>query len=128
MAKCKIIRTNKRKICLGDLDKRIILQNRNIAAPVYGSVNFDENFTTIATVWAGINTVGGKTFFDGVSDRVITHEIFIRYDATVTASTWIEFENRRIDILNVEDWEERHEYMKLICNERGANTLEATKI
>lgn len=128
MARCSTIKFNQRKICLGDLNKRVILQNRDITPPLYGSVDFDENFTNTATVWAAVKTVSGKTFFDGVNDRAITHEIYIRYDATVTAETWIEYNNKRIDILNVENLEENDEYLKLICNERGANTIEATKI
>ncbi len=128
MAKCVRIRRKKRKVCIGDLTDEIILQNRNITPPPFGSADFDESFTTIATVFAAINTVSGKTFFDGVnSDINITHEIYIMFDATVTAETWIEFKNRRIDILRVENLEERDEWLKLICTERGPNTLNATK-
>ena len=118
-----------RKPCLGDLRDEIKLQDRNIVPPVYGSPDFDESYTDQSTTWAKIITVSGKTFFDGVNQDVnITHEITIRYDATVTASkTWVEFNNRRIDILSIENWEERNEWMILTCNERGLNSYEATK-
>lgn len=128
MARCQKIKRKKRQVCVGDLNKEIVLQNRNIAEPLFGSPDFDENFTTIATVWAAVNTVSGKTYFDGVgTDINITHEIFIRYDATVTAESWVQFGGRRIDILNTEDLDERGEFMKLVCNDRGLTAAEASK-
>lgn len=118
----------KRQVCIGDMDEQIILQDRGIGEPLFGSVDFDEDFTNIATVWAAINTVSGKTFFDGVNTETnITHEFFIRFDASVSAETWVEWNSRRFDILDAENYEERSEFMKLICAERGANTIEATK-
>lgn len=123
------IRIKKRQVCIGDLDKEIELQDRDIVPPVFGSPDFDENFTTNATVWAGIKTVDGKTFFDGVNtETVITHNIFIRFDATVTSETWILFDSRRFDILKVENFEERGEFMLLTCVDRGLANTAATKI
>lgn len=128
MAICSKIRRKKRQVCVGDLNTEIILQDRAITEPLFGDPDFDENFTDTATVWAAVNTVDGKTFFDGVStDTNITHEIFIRYDATVTAETWIELGGQRIDILRVQNLEERNQFMKLICSDRGATSAEASK-
>ena len=120
MPKCIRIQRKKRQYCVGDLDEEIILQNRAITPPVFGAVDFTETFTATATVWAAIDTVAGKVFFDDVgTETPITHEIGIRFDATVTAETWIEFDSRRLDILNVEDLDERHEFMRLKCTDRG---------
>ena len=130
MAKCVTIQRKHRKPCIGDLDKEIKLQGRAITPPVFGVPDFDESFTDNDTVWASINTLGGKTIFDGVSqDSAVTHEFVIRYDSTVTTETWIEFEGRRFDIVpnGVQDWEERHEWLSLLCAERGVNTNEASK-
>lgn len=128
MAACSKIRKKKRQICIGDLRDLIKIQSRNIAEPLFNSVDFNENFVDVSEVWSLINTVDGKTFFDGVSTDInITHEIYINYDQTVTAESWVEFESRRFDILRVEDLDERHQFMKLICAERGVNTIEATK-
>ena len=110
------------------MSTEIILQNRVLTEPVFGSVDFDEVFTASATVWATVNTVSGKTFFDGVNTDInITHEIFIRYDSTVTAETWVELNGNRLDILRVEDFDGRNEYMKLICVDRGSISKNATK-
>lgn len=128
MPRCQKIKRKKRQVCLGDLNTEIILQDRQIAAPLFGDVDFDEEFTATATVWANVNTVSGKTYFDGVeTDTNITHHIFIRYDASVTAETWVELGGRRIDILRVEDLDERGEFMKLICTDNGEASVEASK-
>jgi SPP1 family predicted phage head-tail adaptor len=125
---CKSIKRNMRRVCVGDLNKLITLQARAISPPSFSSTDFDETFTNGDDVWAAVNTVAGKTFFDGVNtDITITHEIFIRFDASVTSETWIEMDDRRIDILDTENLDERDEWLKLICTERGPDNVEATK-
>lgn len=127
---CKKIRRKSRSVCIGDMNTLIKLQNRNITPPLFGDPDFDEEFTDVAEVWAMVNTVSGKTVFDGVNTDInVTHEIYIYYDATVTAETWVELNGKRLDIVpnGVENLEERDEFLKLTCTERGANTIEATK-
>lgn len=128
MPKCIRIKRKKRQICLGDLDSLITLENRNIQAPEFDTVDFDEVFTeAIPDVWAMIETVRGKTFFDGVNtEKDITHLIYIMFDLTVTAETWVKFnDGRRFDILDVENLDERSQFMLLHCQDKG--TKEAGK-
>ncbi len=122
------IKSKKRVVCIGDLKDRITLQDRNIQPPVFGSVDFDENFKTFGIAWALIKTVSGKTHFDGVSKETnITHEIHIVFDETVTDQTWIILEKgRRLDILEFENLDERSQFLKLICTDRGASSKPAT--
>lgn len=128
MPVCKKIRTKNQRVCTGDLKWRVILQNRNIKPPAFGSVDFDETFTTSQTVWAAIETKTGDTLFDGVdTDNKVTHVFYIRFKATVTSETWISFDGRRFDILNVESLDERKKYLKLTCIDRGLDTEEAAK-
>lgn len=123
------VRRPRRKLCIGDLRDRIILQSRDITEPAFGARDFDEDFKQQDGVWASIRTTAGKVFFDGVNtDIAVTHEIRIRYDSRVTAETWIELEDgRRLDVVNVEDLEERKEYLTLLCTERGLGDREAAK-
>jgi SPP1 family predicted phage head-tail adaptor len=128
MASCKKLRRKKRQICLGDLDTQIILQNRVLTAPLFGTPDFDETFTTTDTVWAMVNTVSGKTFFDntGVGTN-ITHSVGIVFDSSVTAETWIELDGNRLDILQKENLDERGEWLILTCVDRGAVAKNASK-
>lgn len=120
MARCTRIRRKKRRVCIGDLNEEIVLQNRNLTAPAFQAVDFEEEFEDNGDAYAAIDTVTGKTFFDGVNtDSPVTHEIYIVFDTTVTAQSWVEFDSRRIDILKVENFEERNEFMLLTCVERG---------
>lgn len=133
MSSCQRIRKKHRRVCVGDMKDPIQLQNRDIVAPVFNTVDFNENFEPIDPLVPDtlslIETVTGKVFFDGVNtETTVTHIIYIPYQQAVTAETWIIFENRRIDILQVEDLEERHEFLKLTCTERGLVSKEATKI
>ena len=130
---CQSIRKKKRRVCVGDMRDPITLNNRNITAPLFNTVDFDENFEPIDSsqpeTLSLIETVDGKTYFDGVNTETpITHIIYIPFNDSVTSETWIEFEGRRIDILRVENFDERNQFLKLTCNERGLTSREATKI
>jgi len=122
------IRKKRRNICIGDMEDEITLENRAIQAPDFDTVDFDEQFTAPnPAVWALIETVRGKTFFDGVStEENITHWIYINFDSTVTAETWVKLtDGRRLDILIVENLDERSDFMLLHCVDKGA--VEASK-
>ena len=108
---------------------RITLQNRAIQPPVFGTPDFTEEFSATMTVFCTINTVTGKDFFDGVTVNgiPITHEILIRFDAAVTADTWIEFDGGRLNILKVEDLDERHKVQLLTCTDRGETEQAASQ-
>lgn len=127
MPTCQKITRKNRKVAIGDLSELITLQNRDIVEPLFGDPDFNESFSGDLEVWAAIVTVDGKTFFDGVSTETnITHHIFIRYESTVTAETWVLFGSNRLDILKVEDLDGRNEFMKLVCVDRGLATNAAT--
>ena len=129
MPKCITIRRNKRKVCIGDLNTEITIQSRNIKPPATTGVDFSETFTGKATVWALVNTVSGKTMFDGTGvERDVTHEIYIRYLSGVTSEDWILLNGQRLDILPLEDLDERNEFMKLRCTNRGTTANAANEI
>lgn len=123
------VRIRNRHVCIGDLRKRIKVFTRSITPPPFGVTDFDEDFEPDATVWAAVNTINGKTFFDGVSivDVALTHEVFIRYRSDVDSDTWLELDNRRLKIVSFEIMDESKEWLRLLCAERGDNTIQATK-
>lgn len=128
MPKCNPVRKKRRNICIGDMEDEITLENRAIQAPEFDTVDFDETFTAPnPPVWSLVETVRGKTFFDGVAtEEDITHWVYINFDVTVTAETWIKMDDgRRLDILRVENLDERSDFMLLHSIDRGA--VEASK-
>lgn len=132
MPACTSIRKKKRRVCVGDMKDVITLNDRNITPPLFNTVDFDESFTPQDSVnpdsLALVETVSGRTYFDGANTETpITHVIYMPYNPIVTAEAWITFDGRRIDILTVEDLDERHEFLKLTCNDQGLTSREATK-
>lgn len=122
MPRCQFIQKKRRNVCIGDMEDQVTLENRAIQAPDFDTVDFDEEFTAPnPPVWALIETVSGETFFDGVStEQDITDWIYINFDATVTAETWVKLDDgSRLDILRVEDLDRRSEFMLLHCTDRG---------
>ncbi len=120
-----------RKPSVGDLDQEITLQNRKLTEPVFGATSFSEDFSAKSVVFAGITTVVGRTVFTGADtgDVPITHEVTIRFDECVNTETWIETDaGLRLDILLVEDWEERHEYQFLTCRATGDKNTPAARV
>lgn len=122
----ELVRIPRKQVCIGDLKHRIVLHTRTLKEPGFGEVNPTENFGG-DEVWARVKTAAGKVLFNGVTDEVLTHEIFIRYNPKVTSQTWIEFRDRNFRIVNVEDYNEENEFMRLRCIERGDKSVEATK-
>ena len=127
MPKCKKLRRKKRQVCLGDLDNQIVLQDRTITAPTSG-VDASETFTTNDTVDAMVETSRGETIFDGTNTEVdVTHKFTIRFISGITAETWISFNSDRFDILDVENLEERDEWLVLRATNRGVDTNTASQ-
>src|SRR5678815_1985353 len=105
---------------IGDMRHRVILHTRSIRSPAFGSVDFNEDFEGIHK-WAAIQTLGGKMVFGGVGQDpdIATHAVFIRY-CDVSSQNFIQVDDgRRFKILQSEDYDERHEYIKLLCTDRG---------
>jgi SPP1 family predicted phage head-tail adaptor len=119
----------KRRVCIGDLDSLVQLRSRAIQEPVFGSAEPSEDFGEPGTAWAMIKTTRGKTAFNTASQEVaLTHEVFIRFDARVSSETWVELDDGRLlDIVRVQDLDERHEFQLLECAERGPRTTLAAQ-
>ncbi len=130
MSNRELVRTRKRKLCAGDLNHFIFLKDRQLGEPGFDpdtgllDVDFVENFGVDKNdgIWAGVKTVTGKVIFDGTgTDQItITHEFLIYFDAAVTTEVWIQdTDGKLFDIIRVEDFDERKQYMRLLCVERG---------
>lgn len=109
---------------------QIRISDRNIKEPKFASPDFMEQFSTKAVErWSRVNTTAGRTVFARIgTDQAVSHEILIRYDRCVTSESWIVLaDDTRLRVLDVEDLEERREWMRLLCIDRGDKLLEASK-
>lgn len=122
MAVCQVIRIKKRKFCVGDLRERITLQDRDIQPP--GDINFTEQFSGLLVVSAAVKTLSGVTVFDSTNiERIATHDFIVRFQTGITQEKWILWKNERYDILVVEDFDGRNEWLRLRSTVRGTDTL-----
>lgn len=124
MTICVKINGKKRRLCGDELDRILILQNRTITAPIGGDdVDYGEAFDDLSddTPCMIKTRPVGTTFFGGVTntEETIDIEFYIRFEEGISTETWIEFEGDRYRILHVEDLDKRHEWLKLVCTERG---------
>lgn len=108
--------------------ERVKLHIRAIEEPGFDETNFTEQYSGTKIVWANIKTVSGKTFFTDVNvDVRLTHEIVIRYDEDINAETWIEYNGRNLKIVDTEDLDERHDFLRLKCTDRGDKDFGASQ-
>ncbi len=123
----EIIQRKTRVSCIGDMRERVKIHDRVIKTPVFGTADFTEELSGVKEVWANVKTVTGKTFFSVNIDVALTHEIIIRYDKNITSENWVEYRNNNLKIVAVEDLDERHEFLKLKCTDRGDKNLGAAQ-
>jgi len=124
---CNAKRRKDTRICIGDLDRRIVLQLRKIKPPEADGIDYNETNIVEQSWWASIETVSGTTVFDGNNiEQVVTHNFYIRYLPGLTFESWVLFEGKRYRIIDVVDYNERHEFYVLRCSLRGAETTTVT--
>ena len=123
---CQAINIKRRKVCFGDLNRKIILHVKSINAPETPS-DFDYNqvFTSPVTVWAAIQTITGKEIFDGINlIGTVTHVFYIKFKSGLTTESFLEYNSNYYKILRLEDLDLNNEYMSLSCSIRGDKTAE----
>jgi len=120
MAVCTRKQRKSRKVCIGQLNEQITLQDREIVSPVADGVAFGEDFTGDNVVWALVETVRGETIFDATNvERDISHKFYIRYITGITSETWIEYNDEKVDIVDVENLDERNDFLILRASRLG---------
>jgi len=124
MAKCKTIEKDVISVCIGDLNKKVVIKSRVLTPSSTGSVDYTEVFTTVATVWALVKTsVKGNEVFDGthlmVDKDIFTHEVYIRYRSGITQENWIEYNSEHYNILDITNINEDNTFLKIRCIVRG---------
>lgn len=102
---------------LAKCGKSITIEDRNVAI-VSGLPS--EVFSNPVATTGLVKTVTGVSVFDDTNtERVVTHQICILFQAGVTAEKWVKLGTKRIKILAVENCCEEDEQLKLMCSERG---------
>ncbi len=130
LAICVKIKGKRRSVCLGDLDRCITLLIKEIKSPDDNSFDYDSVLTiSKLVVFANIETKKGVTIFDSSNrERNITHFVYIRHTPDVDIDTWVRFNDENYDVVDVENLDERSEFLLLRCAKRGTDTLETNRV
>lgn len=116
------IRRKKRRIRIGSLNKRIFLSTQTITQSTIGA-NMDSNITIGDYLWAMVETFRGDTTFDGTTIvNVATHKFTIRWRPDVTQEFMIVFQGETYNITDVENYDERNQFIILKAIKRGDQT------
>ena len=122
MVVCVKIRGKRRQLCIGDLDRMIAIQSRSIKAPAGDLVDYDEEFVTTQEVWSMLQTTRGSQLFDSVEiSNPFTHLFYVVYIAGITFENWILYNGIKYEIRDVEDLDERNEFLCIRCIKKGDN-------
>lgn len=127
MTICKRVSITKKKVCIGDLRHRIKVQIRSIVAP--DDIDYSQEITDLRTVWAAIQTSRGSEIFDGTNViGVATHFFHIRKIDNVTFQNFVEYNNNKYRILDVQNLDEDNLFLVLRCTIRGDKTKDSNRL
>lgn len=125
MTECKKIRIYHRSLCAGDLDRKIAIKTRTTPG-MTTSAGIDQDFDTTNSVWSALKTTKGRSMFYTTNlDKAVSHVFYIRYIDGLTQESWIDYGGELYDIIDIDNYDERDEWMALMCNVRGEDDVEA---
>lgn len=130
MARCKSIKSNTKRVCSADFDKRIIIQTSAITGSNTPGAEASTSFANVVTVWAKIKTTPNFSYIDGVrTAEGINTDFYIRYNSSIdlTKQLWIEYDSKRYKVINSDDIDKDKQTIRLRTNELGDKTLAANK-
>ena len=100
----------------GELDKQMKLQAPSIARAADGSETI--TWTTLATIWAGITSSGGREFWQAKqTNSEVSHLVLIRYRAKISPRYRLVYGSRTFEILSVVNPDEGLTGLRLMCKE-----------
>lgn len=102
---------------LAKCGKDIVIKERNVKI-INGQAT--EVFSASVKARALVKTVTGVSVFDSTNtERAVTHVLKTPYQAGFTAEKWVNFKDKNIKILTVENCCENDDVLILNCTERG---------
>jgi head-tail adaptor len=105
-------------------DERISFISRSETSDGYGGIAAPID-TTIADAWASIETpsskpaaIGGETYTSSATEAYAYWKITTWYNSDVTLKHWIKHGTRMMNILNINNVENKNLFMILFCVEQ----------
>lgn len=115
----KIKRRSLRKIPIGDMRTPVGIYHSSLLTS--DDIDPIRNLDAVLDPWfCSVETIHGETMFgESNVEEVVTHIFQGRYLKSITVDHVIVYDNRLFRIITTENFEERDEYLRLVCTERG---------
>ncbi len=98
------------------LRHRVTIQQPVVAVNGYGERI--TTWSTVATVWAAVEPLRGREFFDAEQVQAeISHRVIMRYRAGMESTMRLLYATRVLHIGTIIDVDERHRELQLMCRE-----------
>ena len=102
---------------IGKLRHEIIIQSYTTVPDVIGHPV--KTWTTRDTVWAWVRPMSGREIMSAQQPvGEITHKVTIRYQSAIAVTDRIKFGTRYFDINFIGNYDERNEFMEIMCKEK----------
>ena len=102
---------------LGKLRHRVELQTRG-DSPNAGTGGLDETYSTVATVWAHVESISGARYLASQQvEDVITHSVTTRYRSDYETLKYIHWGTRRFRIKTVRALDAENRFHEFLCEE-----------
>lgn len=125
---CKTIKPNTNKICIADLNKRIKIQTKYATASSNPNTAPSTSFVDVAQAWSLVKTKSNFEWVDGVQTQTgFNTDFYIRYNSAIDfeRKLWIELDDRRYTVINIENIDKQNNIIKLRASETGDKIIEA---
>jgi len=100
----------------GRLRHRVTIQQPVVAVNGYGERI--TTWSTVAVVWAAVEPLRGREFFDAEQVQAeISHRVVLRYRSGLTTTMRLLHLTRVLHIGTIIDVDERHRELQLMCRE-----------
>ncbi len=77
-----------------------------------------ETYASYDTVWASIKPLSGKEYIHAQQQQAeVSHKVTIRYHASVTEKHRVYFGSRVLEIVFINDIDERNHFQEMLCKE-----------
>lgn len=126
MATCEKIRAKRRKICVGDLTRRVQIYRRSLQPVTQSSDGqVSQGYELVAEPYAMIESRNAITTFDGITiSDIEAYRIYVRFDSRIKYSDdlYVRLNGENIQIRAVENLDARNEFVALVCVNQGDET------
>jgi len=100
----------------GRMRHRVTIQQQSTTQDTYGQPA--NTWADVATVWAAVEPIRGKEYFDASQDNAeTTTRVRMRYRSGITQDMRISFDSRLYNIQSIIRPREIHHEMELMCSE-----------